>query len=985
MDTLDFLRAILPSAGLYVLADFRKGMKNGAYHNAFDNLEDLASAALDIDRRGVTVFHACASFAERRQRKVRVAENAAFVRSQWLDLDVGEGKDYATRKDAGAAIKRICQELSLPAPLVVSSGAGFHCYWTFTEDVPTVEAKKSSTAFAAALKKLKIPHDSSRTADMASILRPPGTHWRKVGEREVRVVRENKPMSYEAFCAAVADCMGTTSEQDAAMAKLAALTGEFSTGPRDYPPSSTEQILRFCPTMAHVAELQGNVPEPLWRAMLGLVKHTIEGSAKAHELSQGHDGYDAAETQSKLDSWNKGPTTCNEFQRHCDLCESCPKAGTVTSPIHLGYTADAAPSAPITEDEPEEPQTTPAPSAPADFSTYANKQPHELPANIWPVGYRWADGLLQHAVTSEDGQVDWVPFSRILFYAYTSVVLDDGTIAMRCCAQVRKGFWRSFDVETKSIADPRSLATILGSYGIMTIGRNGKSISAAFMADLHHNLQAAAFESETISAYGWYDNGFVLGDKRITPKGDAPVVVSAKIPSEQSRLFTEKGSAEEWSEIVNKVYNRPGVEPYQFAICAAFGAPLISLMNIDQWNGIPIGLISRGGVGKTTVGLVACSIYGQSPAFLINASSTGITLKALINKPAIMRHLPMVMDEVAQRETQDLSQIMFALSNGRVREGMRADGTPMDDGRRWSTTALLTGNESILSRMEGGDRQVVEAAGMRCFEIEIAENAMDLFSDTDVKTLIDHNLLPHQHGVVGRKYLQAVMKQRDKIAKMLLRERARFKPDSADATRERYLLDAMITAVFGGRLAKRLGFLDFDMDALEAWAIKHIKQMRGARNSRRMSTHDLMHKMLSDLSNRVVQTNWFRDGRKSKGIEEPLTRTPPRAPVGRIAYEDKVCLFTVAGIREWCAENKLSYDWFIDSLDQHHYIEHTRGGQDEKQRIFKGTTVPGSATKCVEFVFDKVVTKDGRPALRTVKGPEKSGQTKKTEEPEKTT
>jgi hypothetical protein len=55
----------------------------------------------------------------------------------------------------------------------------------------------------------------------------------------------------------------------------------------DFPASSALKIIENCPTLAHVAQVQGNISEPLWRSMLGVVKFTTEGEPLCHEWSLG--------------------------------------------------------------------------------------------------------------------------------------------------------------------------------------------------------------------------------------------------------------------------------------------------------------------------------------------------------------------------------------------------------------------------------------------------------------------------------------------------------------------------------------------------------------------------------------------------------------------------------------------------------------------------------------------------------------------------
>jgi hypothetical protein len=200
MDTLEFLRHILPSQGVYVATVSSKRTKR-FFNKSFSELADLADFVNEQDAKGNTVYHACASFAEHRDKRMRTAENAAWVKSQWIDIDVGEGKDYETRKEALGALAAFCKEHQLPKPTIISSGRGFHCYWTFTKDYAVTDFTTSAEGLLLWAKKADFKHDTSRTTDPASVLRPAGSTHRKGTPRKVVVLSTGSPIDPADFYA----------------------------------------------------------------------------------------------------------------------------------------------------------------------------------------------------------------------------------------------------------------------------------------------------------------------------------------------------------------------------------------------------------------------------------------------------------------------------------------------------------------------------------------------------------------------------------------------------------------------------------------------------------------------------------------------------------------------------------------------------------------------------------------------------------------
>lgn len=171
MDTLTFLRRVLPGQGFYCLFLLSA---DGPRTLWFDSLDQMAEAAGKFDSKGFDVYHACASY---NMKTRRVADNAAWVRSIWMDIDVGKdkGPSYPTLPDAWTAFKQFIKVSSFELPGIVKSGGGLHIYFPLDEDV---EAHKAVVVMRQ-LKEIAKAHglalDPSRSADLASVLRPVGT------------------------------------------------------------------------------------------------------------------------------------------------------------------------------------------------------------------------------------------------------------------------------------------------------------------------------------------------------------------------------------------------------------------------------------------------------------------------------------------------------------------------------------------------------------------------------------------------------------------------------------------------------------------------------------------------------------------------------------------------------------------------------------------------------------------------------------------
>jgi hypothetical protein len=182
--TLDFLKRVLPLEGdhWYVAAIFDGRKVNHQWHR--EKLT-LASCLIEADRSGATAYHACGVY--RARDGGRTAKNSAGASSFWTDIDAGEGKQFDTADSAHDALVDFCKAVGLPRPLSVCSGFGVHAYWPLDVVLNPETWKGYAAGLAALLRKHGIRHE--RTTDIASLLRPPGTHNRKHQPRIVGVLR----------------------------------------------------------------------------------------------------------------------------------------------------------------------------------------------------------------------------------------------------------------------------------------------------------------------------------------------------------------------------------------------------------------------------------------------------------------------------------------------------------------------------------------------------------------------------------------------------------------------------------------------------------------------------------------------------------------------------------------------------------------------------------------------------------------------------
>ena len=152
-------------------------------NNIFKNLPvfgvaDALAQALKLSSDGMEAYFACAEYTTPNSR---VAANASGACAYWMDIDCGEkkaaaGKGYRKVEDAEDALYKFCKDTGFPKPtLIVLSGGGLHVYWVLDGAISRDTWQAYARKLKAVTKACGFLADDSRTADIASVLRVPGT------------------------------------------------------------------------------------------------------------------------------------------------------------------------------------------------------------------------------------------------------------------------------------------------------------------------------------------------------------------------------------------------------------------------------------------------------------------------------------------------------------------------------------------------------------------------------------------------------------------------------------------------------------------------------------------------------------------------------------------------------------------------------------------------------------------------------------------
>ncbi len=219
-------------------------------------------------------MHICRRDAEYYTPNSRVAKNVSGARAYWLDVDCGKGKSangkgYETVEEAKQALDKFRKDAGLPKQtFIIGSGGGLHVYWALDSVVDRETWQKYAGKLKALTKKLGFLADDTRTADIASVLRVPGTKNQKfTPPRLVEILHASGELiSQTVFLAAIDAAYDKFCPVEAAKANTQSLcqskhnghSNECGAKPEQYPPD-LEKLA------SALATLMPDCDDPTWK------------------------------------------------------------------------------------------------------------------------------------------------------------------------------------------------------------------------------------------------------------------------------------------------------------------------------------------------------------------------------------------------------------------------------------------------------------------------------------------------------------------------------------------------------------------------------------------------------------------------------------------------------------------------------------------------------------------------------------------------
>lgn len=910
MTTTIFLSSVLPTTGNYCVV----GLKKDAMprQRLTQTIEELQVRAEKLLAEGYDAYFALASYED--STAGRTVANAVNLKSFFLDLDCGATKPYATQEDALEALKSFIEELKLPKPTLISSGRGIHVYWALEEDLPKTQWKP----IAESLKSLCVKHglhaDPAVTADVARILRVPGTSNFKDPENPlaVTVLMQGTPVSLE-------QAKESFYFSDDVFAEM----GEVPTHlKRELDPTTKllmdnhqykfKTILKLslegngCAQILNAYENQESLEEPLWRAVLSIAARCTDSEKAFSVLSNRHPDYDPRNTQAKAAS-TKGPYTCETYKKlNPSVCEGCPQK--IGTPLRLGAELIEPPKEVQVIKEETENGTV------REFVI-----PEEFP---FPYARGTNGGVYMHT-KNEDGKKAAELICKYYFYAVSHIDDPDMGHTLLLRLHLPQDGVKEFLMPYRDLMARDRFRDIISAHGLIALGKDQDKLMS-YIARWAEQLQSTTKSEKARKQFGWLDDdsGFILGDKEVTVddvKYSPPTGTTLPLVP----MFGQKGDFHVWKDIVN-AYRREDMEARAFALFMGFGNMLLKYTPLE---GYMLSLMSQGsGTGKTTVLHIIASIFGNPKEnWMMLAKDTH---NQKIQRVGTMRNIPMLFDEMTQLTVEGKSDLVYDITQGRGKNRMKSsENAERINHTKWATGLIATTNRSVRDDILS-IKAMPEGELMRIMELRVLKDP----NDNPAWSRAHFNRLYKNYGHASIPFIQYILNHLPEVIAFVEKIQQKIEQAADMKVNERYWSIQAALAISAGIITRKLGLHDIDHKPVMQYIIKHIIASRKQNQQLMEEGSDFLGNLLQRRFHEILVINGTKDTRT--GLETGPIKEPRGALTARYEPDSKLLFVSSKEYRAECAKWKVNFD---ESLERYKKSGAFIGMK--RKRMSAGTTI----------------------------------------------
>lgn len=857
-------------------------------------------------------------------KAARTAQNVERMRSLFFDIDVGK-KDkvtgapvgYQTTAGAYAELARFQHESGMPAPTVIveSGSGGLHVYWSMHAAVAQDRWRPMAMALLNAARLHKFEVDTTRTADAASVLRPPTTfNYKTTPPNPVRMGQPGVTYAPEALEAALARYMGprlvatqpaahiASSALPAGPAGMAANAGAAQNFTANAPVGGAAPPVDIyaladagCGVFAEALDTGGaNHQQPLWHLLMLAATFDTDPDEVADAMSSGYPGSSWAQTEQMLRRKQAeraakpqlGWPSCQQFSLHSPICQTCPHLGAGKTPFHLA----------------PRPSQTPPP-AQADF----------------PLGYwRMQNNTVWGEVTTKDGAKRQL---QILDYSVISGALREDTGALVFKALVG-GDPVDVEVPSASTISAQETARALSLSGIM-LRQHQQPLVKEFTVAWTQKLQEMKLPRLRPAAMGWTDaDEFVYGGKTHGKNG----AVDAYVPDAQAIApYTPRGNLQPWKDAMAIVHAQ-GSPALESIVAAGFAGPLVKMTG---HSGMLFSAFSiESGAGKTTAMRISQAIFGH-PTRALNSLSD--TENAVMKKISDLRNLTLNWDELkTQSEIDKFISVAFRLGQGKDKARLTRDARQQEVGV-FHTLLCTCSNDSLADRLTRAT-QSTAAGAVRCFEVYVSP-IQSTYSTSYVAQQVAK--LETNYGQAGMLYAAYLGANHATVKAAVEKMQTTIEKHLGASREERFWVATMSVLIVGAQLANTLSLTQFNINALYVFLAQSYAKLRADRadNVVDMTTatdvEALLQRFVAETYNKhLIVTNqiWRKPGRPGpQAVTIVGMADRVQHPWAQLGSGDNVLRVVVSDFNHWLVERKMSPNTVMKQIQQRMQVDRLLG------------------------------------------------------------
>jgi len=919
-----FYERVLPSQGVYCISGIDKNKK---ITNRFaESLDEVINVIEELKTREQNIFVAPGSFVGHSRR----AEGSAFLRSFFIDLDVGPGKEYTDKQDALDALDYLLEQADLPEPVRVDSGGGIHAYWIFDRDVPSAEWKPYAEKFK--LKVMEhIPIDPVVTADVARIMRCPDTLNYKYGTPVATVVISDNVSVYDFD--EMKDYLGLVTDPKAILAAVPKGLDEDTL--KMLKTDNIESVFQViaekslndsgCAQIKYMLENERTLPEPIWHSGLSIARHCSDWEEAIHLMSMEYPKYNREYTIKKANETFGKPHSCATIgSRNPGVCDGCKFRGKITNPLALGRQLREAP---------------PPPKEDAVRQEQDSEEVHaltSLPEYLKPYQRGVNGGIYYVAPAEQDKDGKWHQDDPVLLWEHDLWPIKRMySVSGGECLMMRHKMphddVRDFLMPMKLAYSKDKFQELMSDYGVMPKSLHMPRLMDYIIQWGRYMINKQSAE-QTRSQMGWTsdNNGFVIGNMEIQRSGKTVRTAASPLVQSVAKVLVTKGTYEKWREAVDKL-NIPDMEMHVFPLLCGFGSPL---MRFTSTRGVTVCYTGESGAAKTGAMYVGASIFGDPvEQSLVGSKDESATENALTQWYMSLKNIMMCLDEASNREPLEVSKLIHKVSSGKNKMRLQASVNAV---REIEQTAaginFMTSNQSLSGKLETL-KAAPDGELARLTEFHIQKPKPLIHSPHLGLEIFD--TFRHHYGHAGPMYIQHLMRVGEEyIIETIKKWSERFVESFGNDTAYRFHLNLVAVTFAGGELANQAGIVNINLDAVYTAVLSHLIANR--EGSVKLNS--------SDYEGLLGEFQMQNQGGTLVLNGDRMTREPRLGLVARMEVDNQMYYVSKREFKSFLAKLQVSEQDFIKNMEGKGIL--TFKG---KQRLAKGQ--PGMSSIAPVHVY----------------------------------